>query len=264
VRILFLVAVGVVGWLLYRLYFGKLLAQGRLGRVKIGLVALGLVFLGLAVTGRAPALFAVLGALMTQAMRLLPVLVRFAPSLAAWLGPSAMGQGTGKGTGKGAGPRVSHVHTRTLHMSLDQDSGAMHGEVLEGPFAGRGLEGMSGDELQALHEECRRDDHDALRLLEAWLVRERPEDWASNGKTGAGAGESAGGGDTGGGAGGGNSGPMSVQEAGEVLGVDPTADRDEIVAAHRTLMSRLHPDKGGSHYLATKVNEARQVLLDNR
>jgi len=262
VRVLFLVAVGVVGWLLYRLYFKQLLAQGRLGRLKIGMAALGLIFLALAVTGRAPALFAVIGALLTQAMRFAPLLLRAAPWLARWLGPAAMGGlgGLGGGAAQGGGGRVSQVTTRTLKMSLDQDTGAMHGEVLEGPFAGRRLDSMSADELQALHGACRRDDHDALRVLEAWLVRERPEEWASQGD--ADEGGTSHGADGGGGASGG--GPMSAEEACEVLGVAADAGRDEIVTAHRALMGRLHPDKGGSHYLSAKVNEARKVLLAQR
>lgn len=244
-RVLFLVAVAVVGWLLYRLYFKALLAQGRPGRLKIGLVALGLVFLALAVTGRAPALFAVLGALMTQAMRFAPLLLRAAPWLAKWLGPTVAGTA-------GASGRVSQVRTTTLLMTLDHDSGAMSGRVLAGRFEGRTLDELDDDELQALHADCRRDDHEALRLLEAWLVRERSGSWSSNGASGAGA-------DAGSHAS--TSGSMSVQEACEVLGVASDAPREEIVAAHRGLMVRLHPDKGGSHYLAAKVNEAKRVLL---
>ena len=255
-RVLFLVAVGVVGWLLYRLYFKQLLAQGRVGRMKILMVGFGLVFLALAVTGRAPALFAVLGALMTQAMRFAPLLVRAAPWLARWLGPAAMGAGSAAG----AGGRVSQVTTRTLKMSLDQDSGAMDGEVLDGPFAGRRLDSMSTDELQALHGACRQDDHDALRVLEAWLVRERPEEWGAQGDDG-GAGHAGGGSGAGGSASGG---AMSPDEACEVLGVPADASREDIVAAHRALMGRLHPDKGGSHYLSAKVNEAKRILMAQR
>lgn len=59
----------------------------------------------------------------------------------------------------------------------------------------------------------------------------------------------------------GASGRMSEAEACEVLGVDLNCSRDEVVAAHRRLMQKLHPDRGGNDYLAAKVNEAKAVLL---
>lgn len=56
-------------------------------------------------------------------------------------------------------------------------------------------------------------------------------------------------------------GAMAVTEARETLGVGPDADRDEILAAHRRLVQRVHPDRGGSAALTRRLNEARDVLL---
>ena len=55
---------------------------------------------------------------------------------------------------------------------------------------------------------------------------------------------------------------MSVEEAAEILGVPPNADKDEINQAHRRLIGRVHPDKGGSDYLASLLNNARDLMLD--
>ncbi len=57
---------------------------------------------------------------------------------------------------------------------------------------------------------------------------------------------------------------MSRAEALAILGLDEGADRDAIVRAHRQLMQRLHPDRGGNHYLASQLNRAKAVLLDKR
>jgi DnaJ family protein C protein 19 len=54
---------------------------------------------------------------------------------------------------------------------------------------------------------------------------------------------------------------MNRQEAYEILGLKPGASEVEIKAAHHRLMRSAHPDVGGSEWLATRVNQARDVLL---
>ncbi|MBQ0831729.1 molecular chaperone DnaJ [Marinobacter sp.] len=57
---------------------------------------------------------------------------------------------------------------------------------------------------------------------------------------------------------------MTEREACEVLNVTAACSREDVVLAHRRLIQKLHPDRGGSDYLAAKINEAKSVLLSNR
>jgi DnaJ-domain-containing protein 1 len=111
----------------------------------------------------------------------------------------------------------------------------------------------------ALLRECRAADEKAARLLEAYLDRLHP-DWRD-----AMAGGRAGGSGTDGGrAGNGrpaSGGAMTVDEACAILGLGPGATAEEVKEAHRRLMIKLHPDHGGSDYLASQINRARDVLL---
>ena len=157
-----------------------------------------------------------------------------------------------------AGGQTSTVTTAFLRMSLDHDTGSMSGTVLRGQFAGLRVEELGVGDLLALLRECRAEDEEGARLLEAYLDRLHP-DWRD---------ELAGGRNSGAGAKGGGtrpaSGDVSVEEAYAILGVKPGATADQIKEAHRRLMVKLHPDHGGSDYLATKINRARDVLLRAR
>jgi hypothetical protein len=186
--------------------------------------------LALAFAGRHVLLLFVLPAL-------LPFLLR---SRALWRrGKAAAGPSPG---------RTSEVTTRFLRMVLDHDSGDMSGEILEGAFAGRELAQLDQAELTALWRECRANDAQSAAVLEAYLDRSLGADW----REAAG----AGGGEAGGGAEG-----MSRQDAYEILGLEPGASDSDIRDAHRRLMQKVHPDHGGSNYLAAKINRAKELLL---
>jgi DnaJ-domain-containing protein 1 len=155
-----------------------------------------------------------------------------------------------------AGPRpgqTSEVTTRYLRMVLDHDSGQMAGEVLEGTFAGRRLDDLDETELVALWRECRASDRQSAAVLETYLDRALGEAWRAAAGAGPAGGEGAGPGSSGE--------AMSKEEAYEILGLEPGASSEEIREAHRRLMQKVHPDHGGSNYLAAKINRAKELLL---
>ena len=152
---------------------------------------------------------------------------------------------------------TSSIRTRFLLMQLQLSSGDMDGEVLEGQFQGIRLSAMSMEQLLALANECRRD-ADSLQVLEAFLDRQHPQ-WRG-GEEGA-AGQASAQGSTQGSPGSSEA-AMTEAVALEILGLAPGASRDDIVLTHRRLMQKMHPDRGGSDYLAKKINAARDFLLD--
>lgn len=158
---------------------------------------------------------------------------------ALWRGP--LGADALKG-GKG-----SSVETDLLAMRLDHASGEVDGRVKRGRAAGRELSSLGLSALVALLEEARREDPPSVTLLEAYLDRRFP-DWREE----AGAAPPAAGG------------AMDERLALEILGLAAGASAEEIKAAHRQLMAKLHPDHGGSAYLAAQLNQARDYLLRPR
>ena len=150
--------------------------------------------------------------------------------------------------------QASEVETRFFKMTLDHDSGVMTGLVKEGRFHGRALEDLEIEELVDLWAECRAEDAQSAAVLEAYLDRTQGEAWreaAQRDYGGAGAGPRP------------PSGPgaMRQEEAPEILGLEPGASPEEIHEAHRRLMQKIHPDHGGSNYLAAKINQAKARLL---
>ncbi len=172
-------------------------------------------------------------------------------SLAAWLLGWSVFRLPGFGRSATPSPgRISRVRSAMIEMELDHDTGAMDGAVLAGAFAGRRLNQLDEAALKHLYEACRDSDPDGVRLLEAYLDR-RFAGWREDAQA---HGHARSGGEA-------QAGAMSEQEAYQILGLQPGADADEIRRAHRSLMKKLHPDQGGSTYLATRVNQAKEVLL---
>ena len=93
-------------------------------------------------------------------------------------------------------------------------------------------------------------------MLETYLDRRFGDSWRGDDEAGSESGGSAGGGN-----GGNASGPLTESEALDILGLEPGASREEIIQAHRRMMQKVHPDHGGSNYLAARINEAKECLL---
>ena len=154
--------------------------------------------------------------------------------------------------GSGAAPgQTSEIETKYLRMFLDHETGEMNGDVILGEFKGKTLRNLSFDDLIVLFGEVKGDNH-SVQVLMAYIERYHGDAWQEskysqeniNSET-----ENS-------------EGPMTQAEAYKVLGLEEGASVDNIKAAHRRLMSKIHPDHGGSNYLATKLNEAKDLLLD--
>ena len=135
-------------------------------------------------------------------------------------------------------------------MELDHDTGYMDGKCLEGRFVGRALSSLSEREALELYASFESDGLKEAALMEAYLDWREP-DWRQKAEAAS----------AGAGTGGFSKGRMSVEEARAVLEVAPDASEEDIRQAHRRLMMKLHPDQGGSNYLAARINEAKDVLI---
>jgi hypothetical protein len=237
-RLILLLAVLAVVYLMYRRVQTAPPHRRRAEYIKLVLTVAAAVVLLLALTGRMHWLGIAAAGLLVALRQLLPTLIRLFPLLAPHI---ARGGSAGPGQGQ-----TSTVETDLLRMQLDHDSGNLQGEVLGGPFEGWRLADMDRSQLQELMAYCLGKDQDSARLLDSYLQQrfpgEGPFDQAQQGP--------------------GDSGAMDRREALAILGLAEGASREEIVAAHRKLMQKLHPDRGGNDYLAAKINQAKDFLLD--
>jgi hypothetical protein len=161
------------------------------------------------------------------------------------LWPATFGARTQKSSGQN-----SRVRTAFLEMQLDHDSGSMRGQILKGRYAGTALDALDPQTLIGLFGEI---DSDSRDLLAAYLDRREPA-WREHAQDDAAARAGTGGTGT-------HGSKMTEQEAYQILGIQPGASAQDVSRAHRALIKKLHPDQGGSTYLAARINEAKDVLI---
>ncbi len=170
---------------------------------------------------------------------------------ARWVRPFLGRWGDLFGAGRGAGGGRGLIRTAALEVEIDRKSGILSGRVLAGRYEGRELAHLSVEDLLAL----RRDiafDPDGRSLLEAYLDRRVPL-WRQHVDEDAAPGQSRPA----------RPGAMTDEEAHQILGLRPGASEAEVRAAHRRLMKAVHPDRGGSNFLAAEINAAKDRLIGN-
>lgn len=220
------------------LFLALLLALNMFMRASPGNVATGLRWLSAGT-------FVIFG-LASLTRGLLPLALAFFAAAALAAGGARRFSDWMAGQRRTAG-QSSRVRTKVLSMNLDHETGNLDGDVTSGKHTGRQLSELTLNELMEVRADCLEAGDQSARLLDAYLDRTH-ENWRDGGHDSA-AGQ------------GGSGGAMTSAEAYGILGLEPGATKKEINAAHRSLMKKFHPDHGGSEYLAQKINEARDLLL---
>ena len=247
IRIVFIIGVVFAAlWLLRR--FLKTPPFQISDGLKGGLIYFGVGLLVLlAVTGRLNWVIPLIGAVVAIFARSLPHLLRYAPLLhRLWMQLKTRGPSSANKTSD-----QSTVEARYIRMQLDHLTGELDGQVLEGRFAGKHLYEIPLDRLVEFYKECMANDRESAHLVEAYLDRVHGGEWKQilgddDGRDWSAPTES---------------GPMNRDEAFQILGLRSGASDDAVKQAHRRLIQKLHPDRGGSDFLAAKINQAKDVLL---
>ena len=236
---LILILVAVVGLMWFFGRLGRVSPQDRAKFLKLAaLYGAAGILLVLVLTGRLPAIVAILAAAIPWIQR--GIMLRSAyNTFKAWQGPV---QGSKPG-------QTSDVRTRFFEMKLDHDTGNITGTVIAGAYKGRELADLEISELADLLSTCRSKDRQSASVLETYLDRMRPDEWGAYADEHEERQATSG------------TDEMSREEALKILGLAEGASREEIIEAHRVLMQRNHPDRGGSTWLASQINRAKDLLL---
>ncbi|MEH6549520.1 MAG: DnaJ domain-containing protein [Pseudomonadales bacterium] len=238
-RLLLLLAIALAIYMAYQ-WLQKQPAKQR--KVKLWQIAAwsiaGLLLL-LVVTGRIPLIGAIFAAILPLAKRLSPLLLRALPFLHQQYKQNTANQASDS--------QKSSVNTDIIALQLDHDSGQITGQVLDGPHSGQQLDQLSQAELEQVWLYCQKHDQESTQLLATYLQHRLGDDWGFIGNKDQYSTQT--------------NRNMEREEALQVLGLPETATKEEIKSAHRRLIQKLHPDRGGSDYLAAQINLAKECLL---
>ena len=228
----------------------------RFSATQQSLIALGILLaLLLMFTGRLGFLVPLLGAVLAVVFSILarvmplvvPILLQYLPHWQRYQQQRARYQDLGGSPGDAQSGNTSTVQSAFLRMHLRHDTGELSGEILQGPQQGRQLRDLDLASLANLYQIYTQKDPESARLLAAYIERVHGDHWreAELGQRSGPAGKTG----------------LDRAEALEILGLEPGVTREDIIAAHRRLMQKVHPDRGGSDYLAAKINQAKDLLL---
>lgn len=233
-RLILLIAFLVAAITIIQLF--KKTPKSRLGSLywKFGLSAMAIVLVLLALTGRIHWIGAAIGALLPFLRQLVPALIRYFPLLKHLHNTRTQAPPGSSNS--------SQVDTRILRMTLDHDSNRLSGEVISGPYTGKPLDSLDLRELQDLLAYCHQQEKDSARLLITYLNHRFGSDWQQQSPPPSGA-------------------VLDESSAYAMLGLQPGANKEQVIAAHRRMMQKVHPDRGGSDYLAAQINQAKDLLL---
>jgi DnaJ-domain-containing protein 1 len=233
-RLLLILAIAAVVYILFKRAQGMPPQKRKAEYTKLGLTGIVGVVVILTLMGKMHWVGAAFTGLLVAARQLLPSLIRFFPMLASL-----------KKSGGSSKGQSSTVETEILRMHLDHDSGALDGEVLKHTYKEWRLSDMDKSQLQALLTYCQSQDTDSAPLLESYLEQRFPGDGSFNHSESQATASNS----------------VNHKEALAILGLEEGASDGDITAAHRKLMQKIHPDRGGNNYLAAKINQAKDLLL---
>ncbi|PID42813.1 MAG: molecular chaperone DnaJ [Gammaproteobacteria bacterium] len=249
-KLVILIIVGVIAYLYFTEWKKASPERKKSMLIKGGVGAFLVTLVILVVTGRLHILFAAIAGALPFLRRSMGLL-RYLPFLR-----KLISQASGSTAGNA---NRSSVKTRLVQLELDHSIGKISGRVLTGALAGRDMDTLSMEEIISLFELAMARSPDSLPLIEAYCAGRFGPTWRQQfGFDHAAGAESSNGGKSSTGARG-NS--LSVNDALQILGLEKGATKKQVIAAHRKLIQKFHPDRGGSNYLAHMINEAKSVLI---
>lgn len=226
---LFLGLLALLGVMWFMSWYGKAGNAERNKALKTGLLYfVAIALLLLVISGRIPVIFAAISAA-----------IPFLHRLFAYRG--LLGA-AGRFAGSRFGP--TRLTTKWLVVEYDMVRRSLDGTVTRGQYEGQKLSQLNEAQLNSLLEEVS-DDFQSRAAVNAYIIMRKGGPDPQKAQASALM-----------------DGKMSISQAYEILGLEENASLDEIKMAHKRLMQKLHPDRGGSSYLAAQINHAKDVLWE--